>query len=250
MKICFILLVVFFILLYFISKKERFSNSLVSPTITSAEIVNNNGIIKWDNKVGNAKEFFVLYIDAEFPDDGMWVIRKVLCNKDSCELTIPNMNRNLYRFVILSSNGDNVSKVRNIIKFGQNQKYSIIQVKEEEQMEAVEGTSVNGISVNGISVNGISGINGTNEDIPVIGTPPPKIEENESEPPVYDPIIICDKAIKYKDINNLDDQDNAEIKYNCPEDKELNFLEQKYSRNLLNEFKLGNVGLDFKLSRN
>ena len=245
MKICFILLVVFFILLYFISKKERFSNSLVSPTITSAEIVNNNGIIKWDNKVGNAKEFFVLYIDAEFPDDGMWVIRKVLCNKDSCELTIPNMNRNLYRFVILSSNGDNVSKVRNIIKFGQNQKYSIIQVKEEEQMEAVEGTSVNGISVNGIS-----GINGTNEDIPVIGTPPPKIEENESEPPVYDPIIICDKVIKYKDINNLDDQDNAEIKYNCPEDKELNFLEQKYSRNLLNEFKLGNVGLDFKLSRN
>ena len=166
-------------------------------------------------------------MDVNKPEHGIWVQKKIKCDKNECNVRLDDLTGIRYHLIVLESYGKHLSKINKIIKFGDNDPYAPYKIKEQKTNYKVENKKLKRTPT--ISMN--------------------KEEMVEVEAP--DPYIECGKNPIIKNLRNnltLDDIENIEINTDCKEDEEIKKLRQKNKRNLWNEFKKGYLSLDLKLT--
>ena len=234
----YLVVILLIILLIFILKKnvaEKFNQELQSPEVI--EVIKNNEevYIKFKNISKKEKKFMIFYINSESPQSGIWVEKKIKCEKEICEIKLNQLLGKKYHLVIVETDGNNTSPIGKIIKFGDNNPYIPYFISPMESKN-INGTDINGTDINGTDINGTD-INGTD----INGT---DINGTTNSPSPY---VICGSPPKVKYVNNETQMDNIEVKTKCKEDENIPKIKKKISRNLWNEFKKGYLSVDLNL---
>ena len=219
----YLVVILLIILLIFILKKnvaEKFNQELQSPEVI--EVIKNNEevYIKFKNISKKEKKFMIFYINSESPQSGIWVEKKIKCEKEICEIKLNQLLGKKYHLVIVETDGNNTSPIGKIIKFGDNNPYIPYFISPMESKN-INGTDINGTDMNGTDMNGT-----TNSP---------------------SPYVICGSPPKVKYVNNETQMDNIEVKTKCKEDQNIPKIKKKISRNLWNEFKKGYLSVDLNL---
>ena len=205
-----ILLIVLSILI--INKKEKFleiDDIILPPVILKAEKKKTDAYLEWYNDDEKITSFIVLYIDVDTVDNGIWIQRKINCNKKKCKVVINDLLGSRYKFAVLSSHKNRVSDISNIATFSDEENYMNVAVSTAPAIDA-EGEDVNLV---------------LNSDNEIVSPSPSSIDNIESKeyksPPASSkaakPSIICDDGLCLTQLNikNKKDLKNAKVKNKC-----------------------------------
>mgnify|MGYP006094848509 CR=1 FL=1 len=243
-----LLIIILFLLLKKNTINEKFGRQLLSPDIL--EVTKNgstaNIIFKRDKNSSqektNAKsEYLIFYIDANQPNQGVWVQRKVLCSSDKCDFKLDNLTGIKYHLVMVETHEEKTSTIKKIVKFSDTNPYKLIEfteqakvvaqpVSQENQLEIVDPSKENQLEIVDPSTNPIVEMNVTKEKAP---------------PPA--PYTVCGNNPKVNYVKNSGDMEDMDYRIKCDEDMEITRLEEKVGRGLWGEFKKGYLSLDLKM---
>ena len=245
--ILFLILILILIYFMFLKNKlsEKFNQELQTPEIIEIIKKGKEVNIKFKNSHPNEKRtFMIFYIDTESPNSGIWVEKKISCEKEICEIKLGDMYGKRYHLVIVETDGQIIGNFGKIIKFGDNNPYLPYHIfPTETKVQSLE----NGISENGISENDKNGINENDEN---------ENDENDnginengiSDSPINSPYVICGSNPIVKYVKDETDIKNIEIRTKCKKDKEIHRIKKKVKRSLWNEFKKGYLSVDLNLA--
>ena len=226
--ILFLILILILIYFMFLKNKlsEKFNQELQTPEIIEIIKKGKEVNIKFKNSHPNEKRtFMIFYIDTESPNSGIWVEKKISCEKEICEIKLGDMYGKRYHLVIVETDGQIIGNFGKIIKFGDNNPYLPYHIfPTETKVQSLE----NGINENGINENGIS-------DSPI-------------NSPINSPYVICGSNPIVKYVKDETDIKNIEIRTKCKKDKEIHRIKKKVKRSLWNEFKKGYLSVDLNLA--
>lgn len=227
------LIIILILLTYFIWYKEKFqSKELTSPRILKVEKNKTDVLLEWYNIDKSIKEFAVIYVDIDNIDAGVWIQKKVKCDKNRCRLILRDMVGKRYKLTVLSLRDDNVSKVSKIIGFSNDQNYTNIAIYPGPN-ETAEGEDIELVfdgPTPSVSLQPSDSLQPSNKNVSSPGisnnTKKAPIESPSSSPAPAPPTLDCRKGVKLSGINSLDELEEAEIKPKCQEMSNLSELEK------------------------
>jgi hypothetical protein len=225
---------------------EKFNQELQTPEIIEIIKKGKDVNIKFKNSHPNEKRtFMIFYIDTESPNSGIWVEKKIICEKEICEIKLGDMYGKRYHLVIVETDGQIIGNLGKIIKFGDNDPYLPYHIFPTE-------TKVQSLENDKNDINGINGINGISENDKNDISENDKNDENDingiSESPINSPYVICGSNPIVKYLEDETDINNIEIREKCKKDKEIHRIKKKVKRSLWNEFKKGYLSVDLNLA--
>ncbi len=237
-----LIIIILYILIKKLQVKEKFVRSLLSPDVlevvksgSEAKIVfqrNKEHKIRLGDTDPNEKyEYLIFYVNADKPNQGIWIQRKVLCNSEKCEFILKNLSGDRYHMAIVETKDEIISSVKKIIKFSTTKPYKLIPIKPAPS---------------------ISARNVSEEEKRILGEDTDfkdeiEVEQNEEESSSPSPYIICGNNPKVKYVESQGDMEDIEVRSNCQEDNEIEEIREKVNRDLFNEFKKGYLTLDLKI---
>lgn len=211
-----------------VKKKEKFieiDEIFYPPVILNAEKKKTDAYIEWYNDDKRITSFIILYIDIDTIDNGIWIQRKINCNKKKCKIVINDLLGTRYKFAVLSVYKNRVSDISNIATFSDDESYTNFAVTTAPAIEA-EGKDVDLLfhSEDIVSPSPSSKENDKSDDDEYVILPP-----DESEAPK--PSIICVDGVCLKQLNikNKKDLKKAVILNQCNDDIDFEQL-GKFSR--------------------
>lgn len=229
------LVVILILILVIILKKnlsEKFNPDLKSPEVLEIVKKGRNAFVKFTNNTPNMeKNYMIFYIDADSPNMGIWVEKKVTCEKEICEITLEKLNGRKYHLAIVETDGTNMSKLGKIVKFSDTSPFLPYQISPIESSNYTSDEPVIPSSVE--------------DEGEVFNKEEEKNEEKTGSPSPY---VVCGRNPKLKYVNDESDMEDIEYKSNCNEDKEIKDLRKKVDRSLWEEFKKGYLSVDLKLA--
>lgn len=230
----YLVVILIIVLLFLVLKNdisEKFNQELTSPEVLEVRKIGDAAIIKFKNKSKKERKFMIFYIDTETPQSGIWVEKQVNCDKEICEFTLSDLVGSRYHLVIVETDGQNMSSINRIIKFGDGNSYTPYQI-----------------------------IPSISQDINIIDNKKPFLEtqvisgqesfKKDEEEEVSDsptPYVECGRNPKVKFVEDKTDMDDIEINSSCEEDNNIPKIRKKVSRSLWDEFKKGYLSVDFNL---
>lgn len=230
-----ILILIFLTTILIILKKdffEKFNQNLESPEILEIVKEKTKVNLKFLNNSNKEKEYIIFYIDVNKPEHGIWVQKKILCKDKICNVKLEELNGIRYHLTILERSGKHMSKIKDIIKFGDKDPFIPHQIKE----------------------NKIISVSPEIKDIILSPSPNESIDleniEKSNETNAPNPYIDCHGNPYIKNLNydlNKQQIENIEIKSDCNIDEEIERLKIKNKRSLWDEFKKGYLSVDLKL---
>tara|TARA_B100000768_G_C11205272_1_gene343546 strand:- start:248 stop:955 length:708 start_codon:yes stop_codon:yes gene_type:complete len=229
-----ILILIFLTTILIILKKdffEKFNQNLESPEILEIVKEKTKVNLKFLNNSNKEKEYIIFYIDVNKPHHGIWVQKKILCKDKICNIKLEELNGIRYHLTILERSGKHMSKIKDIIKFGDKDPFIPHQIKENKKILFPEIKNI---------------ILSPSPDESKDTDKTDKLEEVDAP----NPYIDCNGKPHIKNINydlNRDKIDDIEIKSECDMDEEIERLKRKNKRSLWDEFKMGYLSVDFKL---
>ena len=101
-----LVIIILYILIRTLRVKERFIRTLLSPDVLEVIKTGREAKITFqrnkddklrlgDTQTNEKYEYLIFYINAESPNQGIWVQRKIMCNSDKCEFVLKNLSTNL-----------------------------------------------------------------------------------------------------------------------------------------------------------
>ena len=233
-KTDFLVILYFFLIgIYLITivEKEKFTSNLEPPIILKVNKKNTNAQVEWENKDKNIKEFVILYINVNDINNAVWVTNTIKCNKSKCKIILKNLVGKSYNLAILSKSNNKMSLIKNIVTFSDDKNY----INLEDTAEVEKLSEINKIDTkNNIDLDNLEQIKKKYfaPDISQENTPSLSNSNLEEKSPSssVNPHFDCSKKLNRVDIKNEGDLQNAQIKYNCKKDKEIDEL-----YNIINE---------------
>ncbi len=224
--ITFILIFVIFVILMclVIKKKEKFIDKkpIFSPTILKVSKKNNDAILEWYNKDKRITEFIILYTSVIPENSGVWVQRKIKCDKKKCRLIIRELFGKRYKLTVLSVLNEEISDIDEIVDFSDEKEYNNV-VYLEAPSGSADGTD--DVTITNIEKN-------NNKSKLVVPSPSSsdKVNNNNSnkndkEKKKQKPLISCNPVVTRKNIKTKGDLASAETDYICEDDREIGNLE-------------------------
>ena len=121
-----LIIIILYILIKSLQVKEKFVRSLLAPDVlevvksgSEAKIVfqrNKEHKIRLGDTDPNEKyEYLIFYVNADKPNQGIWIQRKVLCNSEKCEFILKNLSGDRYHMAIVETKDERISSVKKII---------------------------------------------------------------------------------------------------------------------------------------
>ena len=62
-----------------------------------------------DTQENQKYEYLIFYIDADAPNQGIWVQRKIICDSDKCEFVLKNLSGKRYHMAIVETLNERIS---------------------------------------------------------------------------------------------------------------------------------------------
>ena len=238
-----LLIVILYVIIRNTRVKERFNRTLVSPDVLEvtktgkhAKVIfqrNKQDKLKLGDTQENQKyEYLIFYIDADAPNQGIWVQRKIICNSDKCEFVLKNLSGKRYHMAIVETLDERISPVKKIIKFSNSEPYKLLKLKPAPSISAKDISE---------EEKRILGEETDFKDEPEIN------QEEEEEVSSPSPYIVCGNNPKVKYVESEGDMEDIEVRSKCQEDNEIGEIREKVERSLWNEFKKGYLTLDLNL---
>lgn len=227
--ITFILIFVIFVILMclVIKNKEKFSDKkpIFSPTILKVSKKKTDAILEWYNKDKRITEFIILYTSVIPENSGVWVQRKIKCDKKKCRLIIRELFGKRYKLTVLSVLNEEISDIDEIVDFSDEKEYNNI-VYLEAPSGSADGTddvTITNIGKNNNKSKLVAPSPSNSDNINNIITNNSKI--NDKEKKKEKPSISCDPIVTRKNIKTKADLASAETDYVCEDDREIGALE-------------------------
>tara|TARA_B100000674_G_scaffold70327_1_gene48567 strand:- start:1 stop:747 length:747 start_codon:yes stop_codon:yes gene_type:complete len=239
-----LIIIILYILIRTLRIKERFVRTLLSPDVLEvvktgrqAKITfqrNQEDKLKLGDTDPNQKyEYLIFYVNADSPNQGIWVQRKVTCNSNKCEFVLKNLSGKRYHMAIVETQDERISSVKKIIKFSNSKPYKLLDIK---------------------SAPAVTARNVSEEEKKILGEEtdfkdePEIIEEDqEEESSSPSPYIVCGNNPRVKYVESEGDMEDIEVRSKCEQDDEIDEIREKVNRSLWNEFKKGYLTLDLNL---
>ena len=238
-----LLIVILYVIIRNTRVKERFVRTLMSPNVLEvtktgkqAKVIfqrNKQDKLKLGDTQENQKyEYLIFYIDADAPNQGIWVQRKIICDSDKCEFVLKNLSGKRYHMAIVETLNERISPVKKIIKFSNSEPYKLLKIKPAPSISAKDISE---------EEKRILGEETDFKDEPEIN------QEEEEEVSSPSPYIVCGNNPEVKNVESEGDMEDIEVRSKCVEDNEIGEIREKVERSLWNEFKKGYLTLDLNL---
>ena len=241
------LLIIFLIILLLVLNlnkiKEKFDKILVSPDIL--EVIKSGPdakIVFSSNQEDNdEREYKVFYIDEEMPDKGVWVQRKVFCNSKECEFVISELKGSIYHLTIVETNGERMSPMKQIVKFGDGLPYKLARTKPEKDIIA------NNVKQKSVEKNNPYDLSKLEEEYDLENNSKNNSKNNNKISHSPSPYVECGNPPKVKYVTDKSEMEDIEVKTKCEEDPEIERIYKNVNRNMWDEVKQGFVDIDLIL---
>ena len=207
-----------------LKKKEKFSenNIIFSPIILRVSKKKTDALVEWYNEDKRIQEFILLYTSVIPENSGVWVHRKIKCNKKKCRLILRDLIGQRYKLTILSVLNDNVSDIDDIVDFSDNNDYKNLSVVESP---TISTTGTNNINISPIESSNTSNSNNMPKDNNNKNNKKNNNKNNDKSNSKKKPIINCNPVVSRENIKTKEELDNAEINFICRDDREIGELE-------------------------
>lgn len=227
------LIIILLVIMRIRKLNEKFNQhfDLVSPIILKGEKKKSEAFIEWYNDDRRIKEFIILYIDVHSENKDIWVQKNIKCDKKRCRIILKNLNGIKYNLTILSTYKSNVSKVRDIITFGDDFTYVGVATT---QSPTITATGDNDFSLGGKTTS--SNNDNKTKEKTIVGSPTVTSENVSKQTsthtptptptPSLGPIIDCDGKVISHNITTEDELESAKINYKCNEMSDYNELRE------------------------
>jgi len=208
-----------------LKKKEKFEDVKIifSPTILKVSKKKTDAIIEWYNDDKRIQEFIVLYTSVIPENSGVWVQRKIKCDKKKCRLILRDLIGKRYKLTVLSVLKEDISDIDNIVDFSDEKEFNNLFVIESPAL------STSGTDNVKLLPNKSDGAENDKSSSP---TSSPNISNNISQSlnnnnnkEKKKPIISCEPKVTRKNIKTKQELESAEIDYVCEDDREIGQLE-------------------------
>ena len=126
------LVVILIIVLFFLILKndisEKFNQELVSPEVIEIIKNGNEAVIKFKTDNSNKKKGLYDILYRYCKSNLEYGLKKVSCDTELCEFTLKDLEGSRYHLVVVETDGNNMSKLGKIIKFGDGDPYTPYQI--------------------------------------------------------------------------------------------------------------------------
>lgn len=219
-----VFVIITIIICIILKKKEKFSenNIIFSPIILTITKKKSDAIVEWYNEDKRIQEFILLYTSVIPENSGVWVHRKIKCNKKKCRLILRDLIGQRYKLTILSVLNDNVSDIDDIVDFSDNNDYKNLSVVERP---TISTTGTNNINISPIESSNISNSNNMPKYNNNKNNKKNNNKNNDKSNNKKKPIINCNQVVSRENIKTKEELDNAEINFICRDDREIGELE-------------------------
>lgn len=209
-----------------LKKKEKFEDvkPIFSPTILRVSKKKADAIVEWYNDDKRIKEFIVLYTSVIPENSGVWVQRKIKCDKKKCRLMLRDLIGKRYKLTVLSVLKEDISDIDNIVDFSDEKEFNNLFVIESPAL-STSGTDNVKLLPNKKSDSKINKKISFPSPSPTESNNKSQSSNNKNDKEKKKPIIHCEPKVTRKNIKTKEELESAEIDYVCEDDREIGQLE-------------------------
>ena len=222
-----IFVIITIVICLILKKKEKFEDVkiILSPTILKVSKKKTDAIVEWYNDDKRIQEFIVLYTSVIPENSGVWVQRKIKCDKKKCRLMLRDLIGKRYKLTVLSVLKEEISDIDDIVDFSDEKEFNNLFVIESPALPTSGTDNVkllpNTSSDNEINKNSPSpSITESKNKTSSLSNNNKKDKEKKKKP-----IIHCEPKVTRKNIKNKQELESAKIDYVCQDDREIGELE-------------------------